>query len=191
MEKVEKIEESELKLIIQFLKYRFNYPKKSVAFVLYFITIIFLVGLTSSFVGLFDTLDFSKNIDVSQLSLSIIGYSIVLLSSSAIEFIFISFKEDEVKYSDLKNAITMIGVASIIFGIILSLIAYYINIPYLKLTISLLMMLFVWYMWWVSNARTLSVLNNNNFPPSKEKITGGNPNETGLAGKIPTNIKTE
>jgi len=81
MEKVEKIEESELKQIIQFLKYRFNYPKKSVAFVLYFVTIIFLVGLTSSFVGLFDTLDFSKSVDISQVSLSIIGYSIVLLSS--------------------------------------------------------------------------------------------------------------
>ena len=59
--------------------------KKSVAFVLYFITIIFLVGLTSSFVGLFDTLDFSKSIDISQVSLSIIGYSIVLLSSSGYE----------------------------------------------------------------------------------------------------------
>ncbi|MFZ4680403.1 MAG: hypothetical protein ACOYLP_09570 [Flavobacterium sp.] len=190
MEKVEKIEVSELKLIIQFLKHRFNYPQKSVAFVLYFITIIFLVGLTSSFVGLFDTLDFSKKIDVNQVSLSIIGYSIVLLSSSAIEFIFISFKDDEVKYSELKNAITMIGVASIIFGIILSLTAYYINIPYLKLTISLLMLIFVWFMWWVSNSRTLYVLNNNNLPPSKEKITGGNPNEIRLSGEIPTNIKS-
>lgn len=187
MADLKRIEKSEIKLILEFLQQRFNYPKKSVAFVIYFFTIIVLIGITSSFIGLFETIDSPKRFDTRQISLSIIGYSIVLLCSSAIDFIFIQFKDDEMKYSELKNAITMIGVASIIVGIFLALLAYYINKPYFQLSISFIMILLVWCMWWISNARTLSVLNNS-LPPRKEAITGGTVIDVSLSGEIPKDI---
>lgn len=174
---------SEWALICEFLWSRFKFPSKSVAFVLYFFTVIILVGLASSFIGVFNTINFSSDFDFNSISLTLIGYSLVLLCSSAIEFIFIGFKEDESKYQQLKNSISMIGVASIIVGIVLSLVAYYVNINWIKVVISLLMTLSVWFMWWVSNSRTLSVLSD--YPPKLTNVTGGNPNVP-LQGQIPT-----
>ncbi len=173
---------SEWSLICEFLWARFKFPSKSVAFVLYFITIIMLVGLASSFIGTFNTINLSDDFDFNSISLTLIGYSLVLLCSSAIEFIFIGFKEDETKYQQLKNSISMIGVASIIFGIVLSLIAYYVNINWIKVIISLVMTLSVWFMWWVSNSRTLSVLSD--YPPKLPNVTGGNSDDP-LQGELP------
>jgi len=162
---------TELQLILEFLKSRFLFPLKSVAFKLYFITIIVVVGLASSSIGLLGSIDLSKNLDINAISLSLIGYSLVLLCSSAIEFIFIGFKEDEVLYQNLKNPISMLGISAIIFGIFLSIIAFYLVNVWFKLSIGILMTIGVWLMWWISNSRTLSVLSD--YPPQVPDTTGG------------------
>ena len=168
---------SERKLICEFLWSRFLFPLKSLAFILYFFTIIVVVGLTSSSIGLLETIDSTKNLDINAISLSLIGYSLVLLCSSAIEFIFIGFKEDEeIKYRDLKNPISMIGISTIIFGILFSIIAFYITNIWLKLSIGIIMTIGVWIMWWISNSRTLSVLSSTPTKPSDTIggiVTGG------------------
>ncbi|MBS4039687.1 MAG: hypothetical protein KGZ81_03725 [Flavobacteriales bacterium] len=162
---------TELQLIIEFLKSRFLFPIKSVAFILYFITIIVVVGLASSSIGLLGTIDLSKNFDINAISLSLIGYSLVLLCSSAIEFIFIGFKDDEAIYHSLKNPISMLGISAIIFGIFLSIIALNVANIWFKLSIGVLMTIGVWFMWWISNSRTLSVLID--YPPKVPDTTGG------------------
>lgn len=162
---------SERQLIFEFLRSRFLFPLKSIAFVLYFITIIIVVGLASSFISLFETIDFSNDIDIGAVSQSLTGYSLVLLCSSAIDFIFIGFKEDETEYLNLKNTISMIGISTIIFGIFLSIIVFYLTNVWLKLSIGILLTIGVWCMWWVSNSRTLSVLSD--YPPKIRDMTGG------------------
>lgn len=164
---------SEGQLIREFMWNRFLYPLKSVAFILYFVTIVVVVGLASSFLGLFGTIDFSKNIDINSISISLIGYSLVLLCSAAIEFIFINFRDTEENYSSLKNAIAMIGISAIIFGILFSIIAVFVENILFKLILGILMTIGVWFMWWISNARTLSVLNKE-APPQVQETTGGN-----------------
>ncbi|MNY62068.1 hypothetical protein D3C86_1988270 [compost metagenome] len=71
----------------------------------------------------------------------------------------------------LKNPISMIGISAIIFGILLSLIAFYLPNVWVKLLLSILMTIAVWFMWWISNSRTLSVLSD--YLPKVPDTTGG------------------
>lgn len=176
--------QSEVNRIWKFLKSRLLFPLKSVAFLLYFFVIIVVVGLGSSFMGLYKTYDLSREIDYSAISVTLIGYSLVLLCSSAIEFIFISFKEDESEFTDLKNPISMIGISAIILGIFLSIFAYFTPSDFVKILIGCTMTIGVLFMWWVSNSRSLSVLST--YPPEVTDTTGGPVEEgtTQLQGKI-------
>lgn len=162
---------SERKLLFNFLCSRFFFPIKSIAFFLYFLTIIVIVGLAASLFGVFETVDIKKSIDFRSISISLTGYSLVLLCSSAIEFIFVNFKEDEEEYSTLREPLIMIGVTVIILGLFISALVYWIQIEWLQLIISIVMTLLTWFFWWVSNARTLSVISN--FPPKLSYTTGG------------------
>lgn len=165
------VPESEATRIISFLKSRLLFPIKSVAFTLYFLVVIVIVGLASSFIGLYHTLNFSSDIDYNGISTSLIGYSLVLLCSSAIEFIFITFKDDESHFRDLKNPISMIGISAIILGLFLSIIAYFVPFELVKIGIGCVMTLGVLIMWWISNSRSLSVLDG--YPPKVVDTTGG------------------
>lgn len=163
---------SENKLLFSFFRSRFLFPIRSIAFILYFFTIIIIVGLVSSLFGAFETLDVTKSIDLHSVSISLIGYSLVLLCSSAIEFIFINFKDDEELFSSLKEPITMIGVTAIILGLLMSVLVYWIPYEWLQFILSVTMTILTWFFWWVSNSRTLSVINN--YPPTVKDTTGGN-----------------
>lgn len=162
---------SENKLLIAFLRSRFIFPLKSTAFTLYFFTIIVIVGLIASLFGTFETVDITKSLDFRSLSISLTGYSLVLLCSSAIEFIFVNFKDDEVEFSSLKEPLTMIGVSAIILGLFTSALVYWIPYELLQFIISLIMTILTWLFWWISNSRTLSVINN--YPPRVKDTTGG------------------
>lgn len=179
---------SEWGLYWEFLLYRIRFPLKSIAFTFYFFTVIVIVGLTSSFITAYDTINFKSEIDYNIISLTLIGYSLVLLCSSAIEFIFVGFKIDENKYISLKNPITMTGIATIIIGIVLSIVAYSIDFNWIKLPISIFLLLLVWSMWWISNSRTLSVLNDD-YPPKLPNTTGGD-SDAPLNGDVPKGYKS-
>ena len=162
---------SENKLLITFLRSRFIFPLKSTAFTLYFFTIIVIVGLVASLFGAFETVDTAKSIDFRSISISLTGYSLVLLCSSAIEFIFVNFKGDEEEFTSLKEPLTMIGVTAIILGLFTSALVYWIKYDWLQFIISLVMTILTWFFWWISNSRTLSVINN--YPPRVTDTTGG------------------
>lgn len=177
---MENIDISETKLLSNFLYSRFLFPIRSIAFILYFFTIIVTVGFIAAFIGSFETIDTTKNVDLHSISIALTGYSLVLLCSSAIEFIFITFKDDEEKYSSLKQPIIMIGVTEIILGLSLSALVYWIRIEWLQFIISIVMTIITWFFWWISNARTLSVISNHH-PPTLSSTTGG---DQSIQGKI-------
>lgn len=77
----------------------------------------------------------------------------------------------------------MSGIATIIIGIVLSIIAYSVDFSWVKLPISILLIILVWLMWWISNSRTLSVLNDD-YPPKVDDTTGGSPDDT-IQGNLP------
>lgn len=182
-------QKSEGKLLLEFLRARTNHPKRSVAFVLYFVFVIVLAGLVSNFLGLISTIDVNKPIDYDATSLALMGYSLILLCSSAIEFIFIRFHDDE-KFDEIRNAISMLGISTLIVGVLLAYLVFIVSVGWIKVFISLLMTLGSLYMWWVSNARTLTVLKNR--PPKVSTTTGGGvPISTlQISGNIPSNFTT-
>ena len=138
---MEEKQQSEWGLFWEFLYSRIKFPCKSIAFTTYFFTVIILVGLSASFITSYDTINANSSLDYDSISLTLIGYSLVLLCSSAIEFIFVAFQPDETKYISLKNPMTMTGIATILFGIILSIIAYSFNYSWIKISISIFLIL--------------------------------------------------
>lgn len=182
-------EKTEIKLLFEFLKQRYNSPTKSIAFKLYFWVVIITVGLGASFITLYDTINVNNNIDLRNISLTLVGYSLVLLCSSAIEIIFIEFKKNyEEDFKPLKNALTMLGISSILIGIVFSMLVYYINLNYVRLIISLIMTISVLYFWWIANSKSLIVLKSDEQQPTPENTTGGNENQK-LPGQIPNGYK--
>ena len=78
-----------------FLREQTKKSSPSIAYWLYFLIIVFVVGINGSLIS---ALPLYKNgFDINSTSLSLIGYAIVLLCSSSIELIFIDLKEKENK----------------------------------------------------------------------------------------------
>jgi hypothetical protein len=183
---------NEYALVFEFFWKRLKAPLKSVAFVLYFITVILVIGLSASFISLYDSYDYEGSFDLENISLSLVGYGIVLLCSSAIELIFLSLDhEDEKDLGMIKNGITMIGVSSILIGLIFSIIIYVTTVTWIKFTLSILITLGSLFLWWISNARSLSLLKSAP-PPDKSETTGGEAvsDYTLLSGEIPKDFKS-
>lgn len=171
---------TEFGLMADFLKERTIRPSSSVAYWLYLLLIVFLVGISGSLISAFPS--YKDGFDMNSTSLSLIGYAVVLLCSSSIELIFIDFKETENKYETIKKGIVMLGIGLVLLSIILGLITYYISTDSLKFFISILACLIAIYFWWITNVTSSSVLEPFT-PPTTESTTGG---ETGnLNGKTP------
>lgn len=181
---------NEFNLVKEFLGERFKAPFFSVSFILYFIFVTLLVGLTGSFLASFDTLNFSGTVNFKTISMSLVGYGVVLLSSSSIELIFIRLNPDEKeRFRTVKKAISMIGVALIILSLFLSLLVYSSPNDIMKFLISVILCIIALYFWWVTNSKTLVVLNDIPPAPTTNETTGGDENVE-LAGNVPTEYKS-
>ena len=174
-------ESSEWELFIKFIKFRFKLPLNSIAFVTYFMMIVVVIGLISSFIGLFETIDSNQTIDWKSISITLAGYSLVLLCSSVIEIIFMKFTNEEEEYIDLKNALTMFGFSSLILGILVTLCILFININCIRVILSCVFTVYVWGMWWITSSRSLSVIIKENRPNAMD-ATGGK--ENNVQGEI-------
>jgi len=181
---------NEFNLVKEFLGERFKAPFKSVSFILYFIFVTLLVGLTGSFLSSFDTINFNGTVNLKTVAMSLVGYGVVLLSSSSIELIFIRLNPDEKeKFRPVKKAISMIGVALIILSLFLSLLVYSFPNDIFKFSISLILCIIALYFWWVTNSKSLIVLNDIPPAPTTSETTGGDENVE-LAGIVPTEYKS-
>ncbi|WP_408033117.1 hypothetical protein [Tenacibaculum xiamenense] len=174
--------DSELGIISDFLKNRRTEPLKSFSYWLYFILIVFFIGITGSLISAFPSYVNGQD-EINSTSLSLIGYAVVLLCSSSIELIFIKFRDHERdKYLPVQNGIIMIGVSLVIISILIGLVTYMIESQNLKLAISIIACLFAMYFWWITNSTNSSVFESIT-PPTTDSTTGGEPNN--LNGVIP------
>lgn len=171
---------TEFGLMIDFLKERTKKPSSSIAYWLYFLLIVFLVGISGSLISAIPT--YKNGFDMNSTSLSLIGYAVVLLCSSSIELIFIDLKDKENKYDNIKKGIIMLGVGLVILSILFGVVTYFINGELAKFSLSILACLLATYFWWITNATNSSVLETI-APPTTESTTGGEPNN--LSGGTP------
>lgn len=172
---------TEFGLMIDFLRERTKKPSSSIAYWLYFLLIVFLVGISGSLISAIPT--YKNGFDMNSTSLSLIGYAVVLLCSSSIELIFIDLKQKENKYDNIKKGIIMLGVGLVILSILFGVVTYFINGELIKFSLSILACLLATYFWWITNATNSSVLETIP-PPTTESTTGGVPNN--LSGGTPS-----
>jgi protein-S-isoprenylcysteine O-methyltransferase Ste14 len=171
--------ESEGKLFCEFLSLRTSKPAKSIAYWLYFIFVIVIIGILGSLITTYiEFLPHKEEITkMDSISYNLISFAIVLMCTSAIELIFINPTEndDEAKFSEISNGIVMTGVILIISSILFGLSIFLINfLSGVRLTISIFVCLLALYTWWITNARSLSVLKKPQ-QPTIAATTGGNP----------------
>lgn len=154
---------NKLPTIIDFIIARYKAPNQTlVGFRIYFWVVIVISGLFCTLFTYFADLDFTANLDYRGVAMSLIGYSLVLLFSSAVEFLFIKYKDDEAKFAHLDGDIKMFGFGTVIIGIILSTITYILNNSIISFVISILLVLGVWFMWWIANSKSLSIIQDVN-----------------------------
>jgi Flp pilus assembly protein TadB len=178
--------DSEGKLFWEFLSLRTKKPAKSIAYWLYFIFVIVIIGILGSLITTYiEYLPGNSEITImDSISYNLISFGIVLMCTSAIELIFINPTEntDEAKFSEISNGIVMTGVILVISSILFGLMIFLINfLSGVRLAISILVCLFALYTWWITNARSLSVLKKQQ-QPTIDTTTGGNP-----TGSLPGN----
>lgn len=141
---------NELRLLKEFLKYRLAKPSKSVGFWIYFIVIVIVVGLTGSMLSIIS----SKYIDTTRmddLSLSIIGYSIVLLCASSVDLVFIKLSgEEKRKFHQVQGALKMIGICLLMYSIVACIIPFHLN-PIGSLIFSIISAIISLVLWWITN----------------------------------------
>jgi hypothetical protein len=127
-------------------------------YLLYFIIVIVLTGLVFSFLGLLSTINTSYAFDLNSIGDALVGYSIVLLTTSAIELIMFSPKKDgdEKAFIRIKKSIKMIGIASLISVLILTIIVYILKIDWLKTLYGTTITFFSISLWYIANATNLN-----------------------------------
>ncbi|CAD0224633.1 hypothetical protein [Chryseobacterium sp. JV274] len=180
------------KLLGNFLYERFNEAWKAPSYVLYFFVVIVLVGTFGVITELF-SIDFclSCKFDHSKVTNSCFNISstgLALVTASVIELIFISRKNigKETKnfnlnfeeLENLKKGVRMFGLSALIISFILwILINYLFEIDLLKIFFSTILLLFAYFVWWVSNVRNKIL---SNYIKNYESIMGGDANTSEL-----------
>lgn len=173
------------KLLIDFLGERLIEAWKIPSYVLYFFIVIVLVGTFGVITELF-TIDFCLSckfdrIKVSNSCFNISSTGLALVTASVIELIFISKKSieketRELKLSfdeleNLKRAVRIFGLSGLIVSFIIwILINYIFDIDLLKIIFSLILLLFAYFIWWISNVRNKIL---SNYMKNYVTIMGG------------------
>ncbi len=172
---------SDWNLMLDFLKKRNREPWKNPGYVFYFLIVIVLVGTFGVFKDLLEMnwcwncgLDQQK---VKSFSFNISSTGLSLVTASVIDLIFISsktvFKETtSEKYKDrevesIKKSIRIFGLSCLIVSFVSWIIINTLLVNgYFKLGFSILLLLFAYFIWWISNVQN-KILNNgfNAFAP--------------------------
>lgn len=180
------------KLLGNFLYERFNEAWKAPSYVLYFFAVIVLVGTFGVITELF-AIDFclSCKFDHNKVTNSCFNISstgLSLVTASVIELIFISRKNigKESKnlnlnfneLENLKKGVRLFGLSALIISFILwILINYLFEIDLLKIFSSTILLLFAYFVWWISNVRNKIL---SNYIKNYESIIGGDANTSEL-----------
>ena len=163
-----------------FLNNRFTKPWEAPSYVLYFFVVIVLVGTFGVLKDILQmhfclccTFDDEK---VKSFSFNTSSTGLALITASVIELILISRKSIEkevesfnLKYEELENlkkGIRIFGLSSLIISFILwILINNIIEGNWVKIILSIILLLFSYFIWWISNVqnKVLSFYVNNSI----------------------------
>lgn len=173
---------SELQLIKEFLILRFKEPSGSVGFWLYFIFIVIIVGSVGSLLSSFP-LEVNSYETIKSVSLSIIGYAVVLLCSSSVDLIFLRLKgKDEKRFLPVEGSLKMVGVILIGFSIVAVLTPLVFNSIIYNIILALFSVPLGLILWWITNSKYHFVFRNGQT--TKDDIEGGS-----IDHKLPGNLK--
>lgn len=169
--------------IWDFFKARLKSPNQSViAFRIYFWVLMVLSGLFASFISVFDTVNMSDEIDFRGISLTLLGYGMVILFSSAVEFIFIKFDDSENHFKPIKNDIKMTGFGAVVMGILILFFCHWLKgADILIFILSIINTVTILIMWWIANSRSLSIISSTD--QSLNGITG---TQNPIRGDLPS-----
>lgn len=148
-------------------------------FQLYFWCVILFTGLIGSSLGLIPTLNRSHSFDYNSIGNALVGYAMVLLTTSAIELIMFSPKKNEPEHQflDVKSSIRMIGIASLILALTFTIVVYILNIDKLKTVFGILFMILSVLLWFIANAVLISPKAPEKEPKTTNDTTGGDEND--------------
>ncbi|MCS3869460.1 hypothetical protein J3D55_002376 [Chryseobacterium ginsenosidimutans] len=174
------------KLLIDFLGERLMEAWKIPSYVLYFFVVIVLVGTFGVITELF-TIDYClsckfDHFKVKNSCFNISSTGLALVTASVIELIFIPRKsiEKETKelnlnfdeLENLKRGVRIFGLSSLIISFIFwILINNIFDIDLLKIIFSSILLLFAYFIWWISNVRNKIL---SNYMKNYVNIIGGN-----------------
>ena len=204
---------SDWRLMINFLNKRRIEPWKSPSYVFYFLIVIVLVG---TFGVLKDFIEmewcWSCGFDsdkVKNFTFNVTNIGLSLVTASVIDLIFITkktvknetYEEDDFKNESIKKSIRIFGLSSlIVIFVIWIIVNNFLEHNLIKILLSILSLLFAYLIWWISYVRNKILQNNFNiFGPLGKKETKDSENEesstqveteTSLSGNT-SNFKTD
>lgn len=161
-------------IILDFISHRID-KTTNWFYLLYFITVIVFTGLICSFLGLLSSIDLKEQLNLNGISDALVGYSIVLLTTSAIELIMFSPSKssEEAKFICIKKAVKMIGIASLIFVLTATTIIYIVNSEWAKFIFGIVLTLFSVALWYISNANIINSQEETTDSKTIDQTTGG------------------
>lgn len=150
---------SKWKLLGEFISDRFRKPFKHPEFIIYFVLIIVGFGSIGIFSSIFS--EFTVNVKERNIILSMSSYFLAIVSTGAVELLFI---EDKI----IKNAIRLLAIAFLALCILFLFIAFKVGITP-AFVISSLGIVLAWFVWWIANAVNANLCDDSLFTKMSSK----------------------
>lgn len=175
-------EKSELKLIWEFIKFRLNEPSGSVGFWLYFIVMVLFIGSVGSLLSSFPAYKNGEDL-LLPISLSIIGYAVVLLCSSSVDLIFLKLQgKERAKFLRVEGSLKMVGVILVVYSMFAVSTPLLFNSVGYNLVLAVISVIIGPILWWITNSKYhFKLFGEEHLTP--EDTTGGSTDKK-LKGKL-------
>lgn len=134
-----------------FIKERLKEPLNHPEFIIYFIVITVIVGAIDVWAAWYLEFHPSGHSDFLHLRISIIGYSIALVSTGGIDLIFSTEK-------NIKKIIQLIAYSTMIIGVCIFFICFNITVGW-SIFIAIVWAIFSLMIWWIANAENANLTN--------------------------------
>lgn len=175
-------EKSELRLIKEFIQARLKEPSGSVGFWLYFIVMVLFIGSIGSLLSSFPAYKNGEDL-MLPISLSIIGYAVVLVCSSSVDLIFLKFEgKERAKFFRVEGSLKMVGVILVVFSMFAVTTPLLFNSVEYNIVLAVSSAIIGLLIWWITNSKYhYRLFGNDHLTP--EDTTGGS-TEKKLKGKL-------
>ena len=176
-------EKSELRLIKEFILLRLKEPSGSVGFWLYFGFMVLFIGSVGSLLSSYPAYKNGEDLSL-PLSLSIIGYAVVLLCSSSIDLIFLKLKgKERTRFHRVEGSIKMAGVILVGYSTLAVATPLIFNSVVYNIVLAICSVIIGIVLWWITNSKYHFKLFGGEEHLTEEDTTGGSTDKR-LKGKL-------